>query len=254
MNKRWNKLIVLALMLSLLLALTACASSNTDTASQNATEQAETATTQTEGETAEEAEAPDAETAETTEDVETVEESETTEEPVETAEPVEETAEEAEPTGKTTLVVYFSATGITKGVAETIAQITDADLYEIQPAEPYTDDDLNWNDNNSRSTIEQNDSSARPEIAGEPLSLEGYKTVFIGYPIWWGEEPRIVDTFVESYDFDGITVMPFCTSGGSGIGRSGKNLEENAGSGTWLDGERFGAGATETELRNWIEG
>ena len=214
MNKRWNKLIVLALILSLMLALTACSSSNGDTASPSETEQTETATTQTEV----------------------------------------ETAEEAEPTGKTTLVVYFSATGITKGVAETIAQITDADLYEIQPAEPYTDDDLNWHDSNSRSTIEQNDSSARPELAGEPLSLEGYKTVFIGYPIWWGEEPRIVDTFVESYDFDGITVMPFCTSGGSGIGRSGKNLEENAGSGTWLDGERFGAGASEAELSQWITG
>ena len=250
MNKRWNKLIVLALMLTLLLALTACSSSNGDTASPGETEQTETVTTQTEGEAVDEAETPDAETTGTTTDAETLEGSETAEEPLEPAEP----AEESEPTGKTTLVVYFSATGTTKGVAETIAQITDADLYEIQPAEPYTDDDLNWHDSNSRSTIEQNDSSARPELAGEPLSLEGYKTVFIGYPIWWGEEPRIVDTFVESYDFDGITVMPFCTSGGSGIGRSGKNLEENAGSGTWLDGERFGAGASEAELSQWIAG
>ena len=153
-----------------------------------------------------------------------------------------------------TLVVYFSATGTTEGVAEKIAGITGADTYEIKAAQEYTDADLNWNDSSSRSTKEQNDSSARPEIGSDAVSLDGYTTIYIGYPIWWGEEPRIMDTFVESHSFDGITMIPFCTSGSSGIGRSGQNLADNAGTGTWLDGKRFGAGASEDEIRSWIEG
>ena len=151
-----------------------------------------------------------------------------------------------------TLVVYFSATGTTKGVAERIAKITNADLYEIKAAQEYTSADLDWHDRGSRTTKEQNDKSARPGIAGDKPALDGYTTVYIGYPIWWGEEPRIMDTFVESCSFDGITVIPFCTSGGSGIGRSGKNLEENAGSGIWLDGERLSAGVSEQELQSRI--
>ena len=152
------------------------------------------------------------------------------------------------------LVVYFSATGTTKGVAEKIAGITGADTYEIKAAQEYTDADLNWNDSNSRSTKEQNDSSVRPEIGSDTISFDGYSTIYIGYPIWWGEEPRIMDTFVENYSFDGITMIPFCTSSSSGIGRSGQNLADNAGSGTWLEGKRFGGGASEDEIRSWIEG
>ena len=176
-----------------------------------------------------------------------------------TEEPTEETAAapaESETTaeGKDVLVVYFSATGTTKDIAEKIAAITDADLYEIKAAQEYTEADLDWNDSNSRTTLEQDDKSVRPEIASDPVSLEGYTTIYIGFPIWWGEEPRIMDTFVESYSFDGITMIPFCTSSSSGIGRSGQNLAENAGSGNWLDGQRFGAGAPETEIQSWIEG
>ena len=156
------------------------------------------------------------------------------------------------PEHKTVLVVVFSATGTTKSVAEKIAAIEDADIYEIKAAQEYTSADLDWHDRGSRTTKEQNDKSARPEIAGDKPALDGYTTVYIGYPIWWGEEPRIMDTFVESCSFDGITVIPFCTSGGSGIGRSGKNLEENAGSGIWLDGERLSAGVSEQELQSWI--
>jgi len=152
------------------------------------------------------------------------------------------------------LVVYFSATGTTKDVAEKIASLTGADIYEIKAAQEYTDADLNWNDSDSRSTKEQNDSSARPEIGSDSVSLDGYTTIYIGYPIWWGEEPRIMDTFVETYNFDGKTMIPFCTSGSSGIGRSGQNLADNAGSGTWLEGKRFGAGASEDEIRSWLEG
>ncbi len=153
-----------------------------------------------------------------------------------------------------TLVAYFSATGTTKGVAEKIAAITDADLYEITAAEPYSAEDLNYNDRNSRSTKEQNDKSARPEIGSAALDLRGYKTVYLGFPIWWGEEPRIMDTFVEGCSFDGITVIPFCTSSSSGIGRSGPNMEALAGSGTWLDGKRFSGGVSEADLRSWIDG
>lgn len=174
--------------------------------------------------------------------------------PADTPEPVEPVpADGAEEPGDT-LVAYFSATGTTKGVAEKIAAITDADLYELKAAEPYSADDLNYNDRNSRTTKEQNDKSARPEIGSDLPDLSGYGTVYLGFPIWWGEEPRIMDTFAESCSFDGITVIPFCTSSSSGIGRSGPNLEELAGSGTWLEGKRFSGGASEAELRSWIEG
>ena len=165
----------------------------------------------------------------------------------------EETEADDSGEGTTTLVVYFSATGNTRSAAEKIASITGADLYEIKAAQEYTEEDLDWNDSNSRTTHEQNDPSARPEIGSEPLSLDGYTTIYIGYPIWWGEEPRIMDTFVESYNFDGITMIPFCTSSSSGIGRSGQNLADHAGSGNWLEGARFGGGVSEEELRTWIE-
>ena len=156
--------------------------------------------------------------------------------------------------GNETLVVYFSVTGNTKGVAEKIASITGSDIYEIKAAQEYTEADLDWNDDNSRATREQNNPDARPEIGSDPVSLDGYKTIYIGYPIWWGEEPRIMDTFVENYNFDGITMIPFCTSGSSGIGRSGQNLAENAGSGNWLSGDRFENSISEDELKLWIEG
>ena len=181
---------------------------------------------------------------------------EPTQEPVEesTPPPAEEAeaAPEEEPHSDT-LVIVFSATGNTMEVAEKIASITDADLYEIIPAVPYTEEDLNYNDSSTRATVEQNDPDVRPEIAGEPLSLEGYSTIFLGSPIWWGQEPRIMDTFVESYDFDGLTVIPFCTSGSSGISRSEQNLQELADSGTWLPGHRFDSSVSEEELSAWIE-
>ena len=168
--------------------------------------------------------------------------------PAETAEITPDTADP----GKNVLVVYFSATGTTKDVAEKIALIEDADLYEIRAAEEYTDEDLDWHDAKSRTTLEQNDKSARPGIGSDPVERAGYERIYLGFPIWWGEEPRILDAFAESHDFSGITVIPFCTSSSSGIGRSGLNLQENAGSGTWLEGKRFGAGTSEDELREWI--
>ena len=168
--------------------------------------------------------------------------------------PADEPEEESTEPAEGTLVVYFSMTGTTRGVAEKIAAITGADIYEIKAAQEYTSDDLNYNDSETRATVEQKDPTVRPEIGSDPVSLDGYTTVYIGYPIWWGEEPRIMDTFVESCNFDGKTVIPFCTSGSSSIGNSGKNLAANAGSGNWLDGQRFSGSTTEDELRGWIEG
>lgn len=156
--------------------------------------------------------------------------------------------------GSKTLVVYFSATGTTKGIAELAAETLQADIYEIVPQEPYTDADLDWHDDESRSTIEMNDSSSRPAINGSVEGMEQYDTIFIGYPIWWGEAPRIVSTFVESYSFAGKTVIPFCTSASSGIGSSGKNLEGLTDGATWLDGQRFGGGESAEDIRAWIEG
>ena len=156
--------------------------------------------------------------------------------------------------GNKTLVIYFSATGTTKGVAEKIAQVTGADLYAIVPKEPYSDEDLNYNDKESRATKEQNDQNVRPEYENIELDIENdYSTIFLGYPIWWGVEPRIMDTFVESYNFDGISVIPFCTSGSSGISTSSKNLSERAGTGNWLEGNRFSGSASEKDIRSWID-
>ena len=150
------------------------------------------------------------------------------------------------------LVAYFSATGTTKRVAEKIAELTNADLYEIVPSNPYSDADLNWHDNNSRSTKEMNDSSVRPEIGSSDINLDQYKTIYLGYPIWWGDAPRIMATFVEKYNFDGKKVIPFCTSGGSGIGRSGSNLGTLAGSGSFVNGERLNSSADTNNIQNFI--
>ena len=207
---------------------------------------------QTTNDAAQTIETESAQVTETSNNTEVSESVSSSPEVTEQAMPTEETENTQQNGG--TLVVYFSATGTTKGIAEKIASVTGADTYEIKAAQEYSEADLNWNDSNSRSTKEQNDSSVRPEIGSEAVSLDGYSTIYIGYPIWWGEEPRIMDTFVESYNFDGITMIPFCTSGSSGIGRSGQNLADNAGSGSWLEGKRFGAGASEDDIRSWIEG
>ncbi len=232
--------IIIAVML--LASLAACGN-NAQSESAGAASQAGPEAAQTETDTDTEADAE--ETVEAAADAATDAASEET---------VEEPESEAPAAHAEVLVAYFSATGTTKGVAEKIASVTGGDLYEILAAEPYTEEDLNYNDSSSRSTSEQNDKNARPEIGSEDISLEGYTTVYLGFPIWWGEEPRILDTFVEKYSFEGITVIPFCTSGGSGIGRSGPNMEALAGSGTWLDGERFSGSVPEEELKTWIEG
>ena len=155
--------------------------------------------------------------------------------------------------GSHILVVYFSATGTTKGVAEKLAEGLSADLYEIVPEEPYTDADLNYNNSKSRTSIETDDRTCRPAIAGELPDLTGYDTVFIGYPIWWGDAPRIVSNFVEQVDLTDKTLAVFFTSGSSGLGRSMQNLEEQSGAGTWLEGRRFTSRTTVDELKSWAE-
>lgn len=151
------------------------------------------------------------------------------------------------------LVAYFSATGTTKGVAEHIANGLNADIYEIVPEEAYTDADLDYNDNNSRTTIEMNDPDARPAISGSVENMEQYDIIFVGYPIWWGEAPRIVSTFMESYDFSGKTIVPFCTSGGSGIGSSASNLERLTSGATWLDGWRLNGSDSQDTVMEWVD-
>ena len=152
------------------------------------------------------------------------------------------------------LVAYFSATNTTKPLAEYIADGLDADLYEIVPETPYTSADLNYNNSSSRATVEMNDPNARPAISGNVSNMEQYDIVFIGYPIWWGQAPRIVSTFFESYDFSGKTIVPFCTSGSSGIGSSATNLHSLTDGATWLNGQRFGGGTSRSTMIQWVNG
>ncbi len=156
---------------------------------------------------------------------------------------------------KNALVVYFSCTGNTKDIANLIVENTGADIYEIIPKEKYTSEDLDYNDSESRTSKEQNDIDARPEISGKVDNMDKYETIFIGYPIWWGEAPRIMNTFMESYDFSGKTLIPFCTSGSSDIGNSADALEELSNSNSvWFDGQRFSSSSTSEEVGKWIEG
>lgn len=165
------------------------------------------------------------------------------------------TTEESSNEKKTNvLVAYFSATHTTEGVAKEISSALGADLYEIIPENPYTEADLDYNDDNSRTTIEMNDASSRPAISGSVENMDQYDTIFLGYPIWWGDAPRIISTFVESYDFSGKTIVPFCTSGGSGIGSSASNLEKLTSGANWLSGQRFSGSSAHEEIADWING
>ncbi len=156
-------------------------------------------------------------------------------------------------TGKT-LVVYFSATGSTKTVANYIADATGADLFELEPAQPYTDEDLNYNDSNSRVSREHDDESLRDVelVKVTPDNWDSYDTILIGYPIWWGGAAWPVDNFVKGNDFSGKIVIPFCTSASSGMGQSGSQLAQMAGTGDWQDGQRFSSGVSEEEVQDWV--
>ncbi len=151
------------------------------------------------------------------------------------------------------LVAYFSASGVTKRAAERLAAASGADLFEIKPVEPYTDADLDWTDKKSRSTLEMKDSSSRPEIATKCANTSDYDTVFVGFPVWWYVEPRIVDTFLESYDFSGKTVIPFATSGGSGLGKTADNFRKILGKTVTVKEGKVLNRASETEIKTWLK-
>ena len=186
--------------------------------------------------------------SETTEAVTTAAATETEEPP----QPSAGTTTEGE-TGKT-LVVYYSASGRTKTVAETIAETAGADLFEIVPDEPYTSEDLDWTNDDSRVSREHDNESLRDVelVKVTPDNWDSYDTILIGYPIWWGIAAWPVDNFVKGNDFSGKTVIPFCTSSSSGLGQSGTLLEQMAGTGTWQEGQRFSSGASASEVQDWV--
>ena len=147
----------------------------------------------------------------------------------------------------------FSASGVTKRIGEELAGITGADFFEIVPEEIYTADDLNWTNRQSRSSLEMKDPNSRPRIAAKVADMTSYDAVIIGFPIWWGVAPRIIETFLESYDFGGKVIAPFCTSGGSGVGRSDTELHKNVGGEVkWLQGKLLNH-PNETEIKGWLE-
>lgn len=152
------------------------------------------------------------------------------------------------------LTAYFSASGNTRRLAKTIAKAAGADLFEIVPETPYTNDDLNWMNKKSRSSIEMNDKSSRPEIADTVENMGQYDTVLIGFPIWWYEAPRIIQTFLESYDFSGKNIVTFATSGGSGMGRTNDILAKSCSPDTkWCDGKRMNSNTDAKTIKNWLD-
>ncbi len=174
--------------------------------------------------------------------------------PEDTTPPEDETPVESEDdNGKKILIAYFSATNNTENIANHLNEILDADLYEIIPETPYTSDDLNYNDRSSRSSQEMNDPDARPAISGSVDNMEQYDVIFLGYPIWWGEAPRIINTFLESYDLSGKPIAPFCTPASSPLGSSARNLQTLTDDVTWLDGQRFSGGASSADVQSWVD-
>ena len=152
---------------------------------------------------------------------------------------------------KKTLIAYFSASGTTATVAKTMADAVGADLFEILPEQPYTAADLDWTNKQSRSTLEMRDPTCRPAMANKP-DVSGYEVVLVGFPVWWYREPSIVDTFLESADFSGKILVPFCTSGGSSLGDTAKNFQSLAPGAKVYNGKRFSSSAGADELKRWV--
>ena len=221
MKITWEKLLTLSLAAVMALSLAACGGNDSSDQSANQTQ--------------EEA-APPADTAEN-------------------AAAPESSGDGAEAADGNVLVVYYSASGNTETAANYIAQATGGDIFEITPAEPYTSDDLNWTDENSRVSREHEDESLRDVelTTTEVENWDSYDTVFIGYPIWWGIAAWPVDGFVEANDFSGKTVIPFCTSSSSGLGQSGELLAQLAGTGDWQEGQRFRSSASQEDVNEWVD-
>lgn len=152
------------------------------------------------------------------------------------------------------LVAYFSASGVTAKVAESLSEAIGADLYEIEPEVPYTKADLDWMDKQSRSTIEMNDPASRPSIKEMRDNMDDYDTVFVGFPVWWYVAPTIINTFLESYDLTGKTIIPFATSGGSGMGKTNEKLKSSCPNSKLIEGKVFKKSASKSELAAWVDG
>lgn len=152
------------------------------------------------------------------------------------------------------LVAYFSASGTTAKAAKALASAASADLYEIKPVVPYTSEDLNWMDKRSRSSVEMNDKQSRPALADTEAPIDEYDVIFLGFPIWWYTAPTIINTFLESYDFTGKTIVLFATSGGSGLGKTASNLQGSAPGARILDGRLFNGRLNADELKTWVSG
>ena len=223
MKITWKKLLTLSLAAVMALSLAACGGNDSSADDQNANQTQEEA-------------APPADTAEN-------------------AAAPEYSGDGAEAADGNVLVVYYSASGNTETAANYIAQATGGDIFEITPAEPYTSDDLNWTDENSRVSREHEDESLRDVelTTTEVENWDSYDTVFIGYPIWWGIAAWPVDGFVEANDFSGKTVIPFCTSSSSGLGQSGELLAQLAGTGDWQEGQRFRSSASQEDINEWVD-
>ena len=151
------------------------------------------------------------------------------------------------------LVAYFSASGVTKNVAQNLAKASGADLYEIKPEKPYTEADLNWLDSNARSTVEMKDWNSRPAIVKDDAHIEKYDTIFVGFPIWWYIAPTIINTFLESYDFSGKKIVLFATSGGSGFGSTMENIKQSVPNSTVIEGELFNHNPAVDHLAQWAQ-
>ena len=153
-----------------------------------------------------------------------------------------------------TLVAYFSTSGVTARLAEKVAKVVNGDLYEIVPAKPYTAADLDWTNDKSRSSVEMKNKSFRPEISGKAENMSDYDTIYLGFPIWWYVAPTIVNTFLESYDLSGKTIIPFATSGSSGMGGTNAELKNYCRGAILKEGKRFSSDATEKEIETWVKG
>ena len=230
-----------SLLISLLMAfsLTACGGNGNSSSSQASSSAPESSAVESTSSASEPSSSP---------------ESEAPSEALSSSEVSSEASAEDTNSGSSVLVVYYSATGNTAQAAQYIADTTGGDLFELEPVEPYTDDDLNWTDDNSRVSQEHADESLRDvELVADTVdNWDQYDTVFIGYPIWWGIAAWPVDGFVEANDFTGKTVIPFCTSSSSGLGESGELLAELAGTGEWQEGQRFSSGVSQEDVESWI--
>ena len=151
------------------------------------------------------------------------------------------------------LIVYFSCSGVTRRVAKKLSNVTNSELFEIMPEEPYTEADLDWRYKNSRSSIEMNNNNSRPKVKNKIENINDYDVIYLGFPIWWYVAPKIINTFLEQYDFSGKTIAPFCTSGGSGLGNTIYELKSSCTENTnWLAGKRFSSNVSDDEIKVWI--